>query len=113
MENLKVTDSFEELISKMKESLFDIFVDYDNESIYFSDGLDVGYIRNEEQDKLVIGIVLRTRNLIFSANQSYPISALGNVIDRGYYPDSENKEFYTGATEWLKQNGKLKLLGKF
>jgi chromosome condensin MukBEF complex kleisin-like MukF subunit len=109
MEKIYNTDSFESLISKMKESLFDIFIDEKEKIIYFSDGLDVGYIKKEEEE-LDLGMVLREKKMSYIKADEFPIFNMEKVINRHTYSSVDTKDFFTGATEWLKQNGKLKLL---
>jgi len=120
MEKLYKTDSFKTLISKFKESLFDVFIDSDKEDIYFTDGLDIGIIYRDEENNLVLSLVLKdNKYLVYKRlshkEDSYPIFLLEDVINRNSYKGiSINKEsFFTGATEWLKQNRKLKKIGGY
>jgi hypothetical protein len=112
MEKIYNTDNFEILVSKMKESLFDIFIDEKKEIIYFSDGLDIGYIKNENE-QLDLGMVLRDKNISYIKADEFPIFDMEKVINRYTYSSVDLKDFFTGATEWLRQNGKLKLLSSF
>lgn len=106
MIRIKVIDTIDITLDKVRNTLFDVFYDIKNEYIYFTNGLDVGQIKYEGGE-LCLGLVLKDSSVqnLFKG-ESFPTARLDDVIDKSYY-DLKNEKFEDNATKWLKKNGNV------